>query len=60
MLLTYDALGVDVRDVSSDTWAALDIVQSELADARVELQQQGQRLADTTGGTEDGDLGCLK
>jgi len=46
---------------SSDgrTWTESDIVESELSDAGVELHQQGQWLADTTSGTEDGNLGGL-
>jgi hypothetical protein len=36
-----------------------DVVEGELGNPGVELQQQGKRLADTTGGTEDGDLGRL-
>ena len=56
---TYLALGVDVRDISRDTGCALDIEKGELADTRVELQEEGQRLSDTTGGTENGDFGGL-
>jgi hypothetical protein len=37
-----------------------DVVERELADSGVELQEQRQRLADTSGGTEDGDLGRLQ
>lgn len=37
-----------------------DIVESEVSDTRVELQQQGQRLANATSGTKDGHLGQLK
>ena len=46
-------------DIRRDTGSALDIVQRELGHARVELEEERQRLADTTAGTEDGDLGCL-
>jgi hypothetical protein len=53
------AVGVDVAEISSDTRAAADIVKSELANTGVELHQQRQRLTNTTGGTEDGDLGSL-
>jgi len=35
------------------------IIERKLADPRVELQQQRQRLTDTTGGTQNGDLGRL-
>lgn len=41
------------------TGGEADVVEGELANARVELEEQGERLADTTGGTEDGDLGGL-
>lgn len=41
------------------TGSATDIVEGELSDARVQLHEQGKRLADTTGSTEDGDLGEL-
>lgn len=41
------------------TWASTDIVESEVSNARVELEEEGQRLANATGGTEDGDLGEL-
>jgi hypothetical protein len=37
-----------------------DVVERELADSGVELQEQRQRLSDTSGGTEDGDLGRLQ
>lgn len=42
------------------TGCEADVVEGELANARVELEQEGERLADTTGGTEDGDLGRLQ
>jgi hypothetical protein len=54
------ALGVDVRDIGSDTWCHADIIEGELGDPRVQLEQQRQWLTDTTGGTEDGDLGVLR
>jgi len=56
---SYGALGVDVRDVSADTRSALDVVEGEIADSWVELEQEGQRLANATAGTEDDDLGGL-
>lgn len=37
-----------------------DIVQGKLSHSRVELEQQGQRLANATSGTEDGHLGQLQ
>lgn len=56
---TYHALGVDVRDISSDTRRTLDIEERELADARVELEEEGERLANPAASTEDSDLGKL-
>lgn len=41
------------------TGATTNIVEGELGDTGIELHQQGQRLANATGGTEDGDLGGL-
>lgn len=57
--LSYRALGVDVADISGNTGCHADIVEGELADTWVELQEKGERLTDTTGGTEDDDLGEL-
>lgn len=37
-----------------------DVVQGKLSHSRVELEQQGQRLANATGSTEDGHLGQLQ
>jgi hypothetical protein len=70
------AVGVDVAEISSDTCqesdnamrcdrchhtgSTADIVEGELRNTGVELQEQGQRLANTTGGTENGDLGGLR
>ena len=42
------------------TGGEADVVEGELANARVELEEEGERLANTTGGTEDGDLGGLQ
>jgi len=42
------------------TRATADIVKSKLRHARVELEEKGQGLSDTTSGTEDSDLGGLK
>lgn len=41
------------------TGSETDIIESKLRDARVELEEQGQRLSDTAGSTEDCDLGVL-
>ena len=57
--IAYLALGVDVPDIRRDTRCTLDIVERELAHSRVELEEEGQRLANTTAGTENGDFGSL-
>ncbi len=41
------------------TGTTTNVVESELGDSRVELQEEGQRLADATSSTEYGDLGEL-
>lgn len=48
-----------MRDVGCDAWSHADIIQGELANSWVKLQQEREWLADTTGGTEDSDLGVL-
>lgn len=42
------------------TGGEADVVERQLAHAGVELEQQRERLANATGGTEDGDLGGLR
>lgn len=56
---TYGALGVDVADISSNAGGATDIEEGELSDTGVELEEERQRLSDSTAGTEDGNLGEL-
>ena len=56
---TYNALGVDVANISANAGGALDVEEGELGDARVELEEERQRLADSAAGTEDGNLGEL-
>jgi hypothetical protein len=46
-------------DAMRRTGSKTDVVEGELADSWVELQEQRQRLTDTTSGTENGDLGVL-
>lgn len=41
------------------TWSSTDVVESELRDAWVELEEEGEWLSDSTSGTENGDLGEL-
>lgn len=53
------ALGVDVADIGGDTGCTTDIVESELGDSWVELEEEGERLTDTTSSTEDSDTGVL-
>ena len=42
------------------TGGEADVVEGELANARVELEEERERLTDTAGGTKDGDLGGLR
>lgn len=49
-----------MANISGDTWTALDIVEGKLADARVELEEERQRLANATTGAEHDDLGELQ
>lgn len=58
-MVTYHALGVDVADISADAGGALDVEEGELSDARVELEEERQRLANSAAGTENGNLGKL-
>ena len=48
-----------MANISGDTRATSDVIEGELGDARVELEEEGERLADTTAGTEDDNLGEL-
>ena len=57
---TYGALGVDVADISGNAGGATDIEEGELSDTGVELEEERQRLSDSTAGTEDGNLGELR
>lgn len=43
-----DRVGVDVRNVGSDTGGTSDIVQGKTSDERVSLEEERHRLADTT------------
>ena len=56
---TYGALGVDVADISGNAGGTANVVEGELSDAGVELEEERQRLSDSTAGTEDGNLGEL-
>ena len=56
---TYGALGVDVADISGNAGGTTDIEEGELSDTGVELEEERQRLSDSTAGTEDGNLGEL-
>lgn len=46
-------------DVGSDTGPEDNVVEGELADARVELEQEGQRLTNASGRAKDDDLAGL-
>ena len=59
VVCAYSALGVDVANIRADTRGALDVVQRKLTHARVELEEERQRLANPATGTENSDLGCL-
>ena len=48
-----------MRDIGGNTRPTDDVVEGELADPRVELQQEGQRLPDPTCRPEYGDFGGL-
>jgi hypothetical protein len=50
-------LGVDVGDVGGNTGSSADVVEGELSDAGVELEEEGEGLANATAGTEHGNLG---
>lgn len=52
------AIGI-VGDGRERTGSKADIVESKLADSGVELEKEGQRLANATSSTENGDLGRL-
>jgi len=41
------------------TWSSTDIVEGKLRNTGVELEEEGQWLSNSTGSTEDGDLGEL-
>lgn len=47
-------------DDGGRTGRKTDVVEGKLADPGVELEEEGERLANATGGTEDGDLGGLQ
>lgn len=48
------------QDAERHTWGKPDVVKSEVGDTLVELEKERERLANTTGSTEDGDLGVLQ
>lgn len=48
-----------MADISSNAGGATDIEEGELSDTGVELEEERQRLSDSTAGTEDGNLGEL-
>ena len=45
---THDGGRVDVGNVGSDSGTTSNIVEGELSDERVLLEEQGQRLSDST------------
>jgi len=59
MKTSYGAPCVDMRDIGRNTWSAHDIVEGEVADARVELQEEREGLSDSSRRAEDCDFGSL-
>jgi hypothetical protein len=51
---------MQVSGVRRHTRATADIIESKFRNTRVELEQERERLANATSGTEDSDLGGLK
>ena len=49
-----------MADISGNAGGATDIEERELSDARVELEEERQRLANSATGTKDGNLGKLR
>ena len=56
---TYGALGVDVADISGNAGGAANVEEGELSDTGVELEEERQRLSDSSTSTKDGNLGEL-
>lgn len=52
-------VGGDVRQISGDTGGSSQIVELKTSDVLVELEQQGEGLANTTSSTKNGDLSGL-
>jgi hypothetical protein len=48
MTIIYLASGVDVRDISCDTRRPADIVEAQGSDQRVGLEEEGERLTNST------------
>lgn len=46
-----------MADIGSDTGSTTDVVERELCDVGVELEEEGQGLADSSTRAEDGDFG---
>ena len=57
MQWTRLALGINVGDICGNAGSAADVVEAERGDEGVLLKEEGEGLADTSTGTEDGDLG---
>ena len=45
---TYSTPGIDMADIRGNTGTANDVVQGKLADPRVELQEERQRLSNAS------------
>jgi hypothetical protein len=48
-----------IRRKGKHTGSATDVVESKLSNSGVELEEERQRLSNTTGGAENGNLGEL-
>ena len=59
MKTSYGAPCVNMRDIGRNTRSADDIVEGEVADARVKLQEEGEGLSDSSCRAEDCDFGGL-
>ncbi|RUS23269.1 hypothetical protein BC937DRAFT_89578 [Endogone sp. FLAS-F59071] len=55
----YLRAGVDVAQVSGNTRSVNNVIHSKVSDVWVLLEQKGERLADATSGTKNGNLGSV-
>ena len=55
--LAHLAVGVNMANIGSNTGGAADIIEAQRGDERVVLEEQRERLANSSTGAENGDLG---